>query len=60
MGHNAEASLLKQIEDIVGQQSAGAPGALLDEWQRSGLAGMAIGVAIATLVVAALGAFGTP
>ena len=56
-GHNAEAYLLKQIKDIVGEQSAGALGALLDEWQRSGSTGIAMGVAIATLFLAAAGAF---
>ena len=57
VGHNAEASLLKQIEDIVGQQSAGALGALLDEWQREGATGIAVSVAIATLFLGASGAF---
>ncbi len=57
VGHNAKAHLLKQIEDIVGQQSAGALGTLLDEWHRSGSTGIAIGVAIATLFLAAPGAF---
>ena len=54
---NAEAALLKQIEDIVGQQSAGALRALLDEWQRVGSTGVVLGVASATLFIGAAGAF---
>ncbi|MGH7231786.1 MAG: YihY/virulence factor BrkB family protein [Nitrospiraceae bacterium] len=57
VGHNAEVHLLKQIEEIIGEQSAEALGHLLDNWQRAGSTGLALGVAVATLFFAAAGAF---
>jgi membrane protein len=57
VGHNAETYLLKQIEEIIGEQSAKALGHLLDNWQRAESMAIATGAAVATLFFAAAGAF---
>ena len=57
VGPDAEASLIKQMEAFLGERSAGAIGDLLDNWQREGSTGIAIGAAVVTLFLAAAGAF---
>jgi membrane protein len=57
VGHSAEAHLLKQIEGIIGGQSAQALENLLNDWQRAGSTGIAIGAALATLFLTTAGAF---
>jgi membrane protein len=57
IGPNAEPYLIKHMEAFLGERSAGAIGDLLNNWQRTGLTGIATGVAVVTLFFAAAGAF---